>query len=109
MTLDVEGLTQAIKLCFSNARDIQHFDTQQRLEMLFQGKILRGHLVNLISARFEHSADEAVDTANKRIAAINERLKSVQETLQGFADTVDRLSNLAKDLEGLISLAAEFV
>lgn len=109
MTLDVEGLTQAIRLCFANARDTEHFSAQQRQDMLFRGKILRGHLVNLISAHFSQDAGPAITDANAKIAAVNNRLKSAQETLQQYADSIDRLSQLAKNLEELLVRVSEFV
>ena len=109
MTFDVTGLTKAIQLCFDDARDIANFNDEQRMEMLFRGKILRGHLVNLISAQWEAAVDPQLAAANAKLAGINDRLQSVEDTLKEFADTVERLAELAKDLEALIKAASQWV
>jgi hypothetical protein len=105
MTLNVVELTRLISLCFEAARDNGHFSLRQRRAMLLRGKVLRGHLINLVSAHWEGKADPEIAGANQKIAALNQRLKSTRKTLEKYAETVNDLADLAGVLEALLGLA----
>lgn len=107
-TVDTDNLAAAVRLCFANARDLQ-FSTEQRQEFLFQGKRLRGALVNLISAQFDEGITPEVNAANSELRSITRRLKDTKATLERYAETVERISNLVGALDGLLKLVAKFV
>ena len=109
MNLDIDELAKAITLCFENARDNEHFTLEQRQLFLFRGKILRGHLVNLVSAHWKDDAAADLAAANANLRTINGRLARAKDELDQVAGTVERLANLAQDLERLLTLAAGFV
>lgn len=105
VTLDIESLTRNIKQCFANARDTENYSPERCRDWLVQGKILRGHLLNLVTAEFMKEAAPEIQAANEQLKDINTRLKNTQQVLQNYNDTIKSLTDLAGILERLIRLA----
>lgn len=105
VNLNVKKLTEIVSLCFANARDNENFTTTERTTWLIRGKILRGHLVNLLSAAFSKEDFPQVEDANKQLKEIVKQLRKKQSVLQNVNKVLQDLTNLATILEQLIGHA----
>jgi hypothetical protein len=104
---DTTTLSNIIVQCFDYSMD-GRFTQKQRSAFLMDGKRLRGHLMNLLSARFDDGTQAVVD-ANTQLSKINDRLEDSVETLAHAASTLNDVANLVSNLDKLLSLATSFV
>src|SRR5512142_1339687 len=104
IAVNTDALSAAVRLCFANARANETFSPEQCAEFLFQGKRLRGLLVNLISATFTTPVPE-VDEANDQLDALVTRLDDTAETLQKYADTIERIGEVVALLDRALKFA----
>jgi GTP1/Obg family GTP-binding protein len=108
MNLDTPKLTEAISLCFENSKN-NELPAAERARFLFQGKQLRGHLLNLLTAQFDAELDAEVAEANKRLSEVVKQLKKDVDDLAKVKEQLAELRGIAKLLETLVKGAASFV
>ena len=108
MNLDTPRLTEAISLCFEQSKNTD-LPASERARFLFQGKQLRGHLMNLLTAEFDADLDDEVSEANARLGAVVKQLKKDVDDLAKVRERLAELRGIAKLLETLVSGAASFV
>lgn len=102
--IDSVTLTQCIENCFAMSRD-GRLTLEQRRDFLVQGKILRGHLINLISATFNGNAQKVLE-ANQAIRDVNSKLLEASKDLDSISQAMQLLASLAGLLANLLGLAA---
>ena len=107
MTVDTTTLTETINRCFDYSMDGRLTPARQT-KYLTQGKRLRGHLLNLISARFEDGTQAVID-ANAKLKEVNAQLKDSVASLERAAEVLANIAKLVKVLDGLLGIAASFV
>lgn len=104
--VDSVALTQCIEECFALARD-PRLSQEQATDCLVAGKLLRGALVNVISAIFRDGTPELLE-ANQNIARLNQRIKEAGDDLGGIAETMQAAASLAGLLGNILRLAVAF-
>ncbi len=102
--VNTDALAAAVRLCFERARDNATFTDEQCAEFLFQGKRLRGLLVNLISTTIS-AVTPAVEAANQELDDLVARLNDTQETLAKYEDTVKRIGDVVGALDQILKFA----
>ncbi len=102
--INTDALAAAIRLCFEKARDNATYSEEQCAEFLFQGKRLRGLLVNLISATFTAPTPE-VDAVNQALDDLVARLDDNAAALEHYADTIKKIEELVGALDGVLKFA----
>src|SRR5262245_55240461 len=107
MTVDTVRLTNIINQCFENSTD-GRFSPADRAEFLANGKRLRGHLINLLSAQFDAST-ESVVIANQKLEEVNGKLINAVEVLQNTAQTLGNIAQLVGLLDRLLNVAVAFL
>jgi hypothetical protein len=107
MKVDCAVLSRCCQACFSLAMDGRLEEDQQR-DFGAMGKILRGHLLNLLTAEFEEGT-AAVLQANKDLGSLNRKLQQCAQNLDKIASTLEAAASLAASLEKLLSVASLFV
>jgi hypothetical protein len=104
--LDVANLTRVVERSFDYAMD-GRLTPARRRGFLIAGKRLRGCLLNLISARFNQTAE--LDAANERLGAVTARLEDESEAIDHAASVLGDLARLASVLDALVGVAATFL
>lgn len=104
---DTVTLTKIINKCFDHSMD-DRFSDKQRARFLAEGKRLRGHLLNLLTAEFEEDAPELLE-ANEKLAAVNKQIAKATTALADTADAIRNVANLVGILDRLVGIAAAFV
>jgi hypothetical protein len=107
MTLDTITLTTIINRCFEYSLDGQ-LSESKRAKFLVQGKRLRGHLMNLLSAQFEEGTQAVLD-ANAKLKEVNKELKDSAAVIENAVNTLSNIAQLVGSLDRLLSIAVAFV
>ena len=108
-TIDAAALASVINQCFDLSRLTYTFSDEQCKHFLYEGKRLRGLLVNLISARFGQELTPEVVAANTKLAGVAKDLEKVKQELEHYAATVKSLTDIVGALEGLLKAAPLFL
>lgn len=107
MTIDTVTLTGIINRCFDLSMDGRLSDFQ-RNAFLVEGKRLRGHLVNLLSAQFDEDSEE-FKQASKRLKAVNTELRDGAAVLAKTAAVLANIATLVGTLDKLLNVAVSFI
>jgi hypothetical protein len=108
MNLDTPKLTEAINLCFEQSKNT-NLQLPQRAQFLFQGKQLRGHLLNLLTAQFDADLQADVVAANSVLGNVVKALKKDVDDIAKAKERIVELRGVAKLLESLIKNAVSFL
>jgi hypothetical protein len=104
--VDTVTLTTIINQCFSYAMDAR-FSSQDQNNFLVEGKRLRGHLLNLLSAQFDAGSVQLA-AANKHLTSVNTSLSQSATVLANTAETLNNIGILVGTLDKLLSIATSF-
>lgn len=107
LKIDSVTLTQCIEECFALARN-PRLSEEQATNCLVAGKLLRGALLNVISAIFRDGTPEVLE-ANQNINELNQKLKQAGNDLSTISDTTGAAASLASLLGNILGLATAFV
>lgn len=107
MTIDTVALTEIINRCFELSMDGRLSDFQ-RNSFLVEGKRLRGHLMNLLSAQFDEDSEE-FKQASKRLKTVNTEIRDGAAVLARTAAVLNNIANLVGTLDKLLNVAVSFV
>jgi hypothetical protein len=105
--IDSTTLTNLINTCFTLSGNLDLSPDHQKA-FLVAGKRLRGSLVNLLSATFEHGT-QAVDDANQKMKQINEQASQITGNLAKTGDVLNQVNGVVGVLDELLKFAKSFV
>lgn len=105
LKIDSAALTRCIEKCFAMSRD-GRLSLEQRRGFLIQGKVLRGHLINLISAVFDDA--RAVEEADQAMRDLNQKLVEAFNDLAAISQALEVLASVSGLLGNLLKLAVSF-
>jgi DNA repair exonuclease SbcCD ATPase subunit len=105
--IDTPTLTAIIQSCFDRSTD-SAVPEKAQAQFELAARRLRGHLVNLLSARFRARTAE-LEAANAAIADVNANLEKDLAKLEDVAKTIEKLTDLVAKLDKVLAAAAAFV
>jgi hypothetical protein len=105
--VDTTTLTSVINQCFANSMDLR-FSAADRNSFLVEGKRLRGHLLNLLSAQFD-AGTPGLEEANADLQQVNDDLSQSAASLANTAQTLNDIVSLVQNLDKLLGIASSFV